>query len=108
MKTSDDGYPQTSPQNSPQKLNDDIISFLQRLREKGVKSVYLSEAPASAQGAAVTQTPAETSTTEDTSMPQASTMGSAPLAELEKVVSTCTLCGLHEGRTKTVFGTGDP
>ena len=27
--------------------------------------------------------------------------------ELEAVVSACTRCGLHQGRTQTVFGTGD-
>jgi len=31
-----------------------------------------------------------------------------PLAELEAVVSGCERCGLHAGRTQTVFGTGDP
>jgi DNA polymerase len=31
-----------------------------------------------------------------------------PLAELEAAVSGCERCGLHAGRTQTVFGTGDP
>jgi DNA polymerase len=31
-----------------------------------------------------------------------------PLAELEVAVSGCERCGLHAGRTRTVFGTGDP
>jgi DNA polymerase len=32
---------------------------------------------------------------------------SMPLAELEATVSRCQRCGLHSGRTRTVFGTGD-
>lgn len=30
------------------------------------------------------------------------------LAELESRVRVCTACGLHQGRTHTVFGTGNP
>ncbi|UCF07086.1 MAG: uracil-DNA glycosylase [bacterium] len=35
-------------------------------------------------------------------------LGGHDLGSLEKFVSTCTRCPLHEGRTQTVFGSGSP
>ncbi|MYB89864.1 MAG: uracil-DNA glycosylase [Proteobacteria bacterium] len=36
------------------------------------------------------------------------TSSAAGLDELRNVVAACTLCALHQGRTQTVFGTGNP
>jgi DNA polymerase len=35
-------------------------------------------------------------------------LGESELSVLARTVSTCTLCGLHETRTQTVFGVGNP
>ena len=44
---------------------------------------------------------------QDLSMPEAATSGNA-LAELERRVSGCIACPLHQSRTQTVFGVGYP
>jgi DNA polymerase len=83
------------------------LAMLKRLEKKGVRSVYLdgveiSDAtPAPAAGAAVVAAPAA-------SAPAAAPETVARLAELAKTVSVCTRCALHESRTQTVFGVGNP
>jgi DNA polymerase len=81
------------------------IALLRGLERKGVRSVYLEGVRVSdARVAPVTSPvpapvlPAAPSTSRDV----------AGLAELAKVVSVCTRCALHQSRTQTVFGVGNP
>ena len=79
---------------------------LKRLEQKGVRSVYLDGvatsdarvAPAAKPVATPTSPAVRTTTTPDT----------AGLTELAKTVSVCTRCALHQSRTQTVFGVGNP
>ncbi len=89
---------------------DATVSALKRLQKKGVRSVYLDGAGVSepraekpvAKAAARVAPPA----TAGASAPTGDTVAS--LAALAKTVSVCTRCALHESRTQTVFGVGNP
>jgi uracil-DNA glycosylase len=89
---------------------DAAISALKRLQKKGVRSVYLDGA------AAIAPRPAEAAaSTSDTPAPGVLAPPPAPtgdgiasLAVLAKTVSVCTRCALHQSRTQTVFGVGNP
>ena len=93
MKTSHDNFPQ---ENIP-----DLISYLKRLQRKGIRSVYLS---GYSDQDATEQKPADN---EDTGG-EVITDVKKGLAELDEQVRACTACALHEGRTNTVFGKGNP
>jgi DNA polymerase len=84
------------------------VAALKRLEGKGVRSVYLegvvlgpvAEVPSrpSTKSAPAPASPVTLSTPRDV----------AGLAELAKTVSVCTRCALHQSRTQTVFGVGNP
>ena len=44
---------------------------------------------------------------EGTTVPKVTEVTAMPLAKLESTVAVCRGCDLHNGRTRTVFGTGD-
>jgi DNA polymerase len=99
------------------------LAALKRLEKKGVRSVYLD-------GVEIPDTQAPTPALPSTEPPRASARANAAgapplvaaaavaapaapetiarLAELAKTVSVCTRCALHESRTQTVFGVGNP
>ena len=109
----------------------DIIVYFKQLERRGIKSIYLSdselggaESAAKKENAAV-ELPALTPAPNDgEEQPAADAAYSdtvhkenfmsrvskveSPLAELSNVVAGCTQCSLHEKRTKTVFGVGNP
>ena len=74
----------------------DLISYLETLRRKGIRSVYLSASR-------------ETETSDRKDAVQTDTTNkTAELAEIEAKVKVCTECALHKGRTNAVFGVGSP
>ena len=91
-------------------------SALKRLERKGVRSVYLegvdletvaADAPGAAR-APVPRAVAPASAPSPAPVSPASADGVAALAALAREVSVCTRCALHETRTQTVFGVGNP
>jgi len=77
-------------------------SALKRLQAKGIRSVYLEGVSAPGSPLVEAIAPAALPT-------PPGTMGSAAdLAALAKTVSVCTRCALHQNRTQTVFGVGNP
>ena len=72
-----------------------VISYLRRLERKGVRSVYLEAEEPHAEPAGMVMKFAERTVEER-------------LSAIEKRVSVCTKCALHQGRTHTVFGKGNP
>lgn len=90
----------------PQDFAPIVISCLKRLERKGIKSLYLdagspSVAPAD-EAAIKTDAPA------DEAMNKTEKTLEERLNEIAAVVRTCTACPLHAGRTRTVFGSGNP
>jgi len=90
------------PGGFPQEMLSELISYLQQLERKGIKSLYLHEGggeepPGDANAAA---TERKDSTTVMSAAEQ--------LARLEAVAKTCEDCPLCESRTNVVFGTGNP
>jgi uracil-DNA glycosylase family 4 len=79
----------------PQEIIPLVISYLRRLEQKGVRSLYVDAAGPSTKDAGE-------------AMSVAGKTVEALLGELESRVSVCTACGLHEGRTQAVFGKGNP
>jgi DNA polymerase len=100
------------------------LAVLKRLEKKGVRSVYIEgveipdaapatmparpsmEAPRTGARANAGDAPLAGAAT--VAVPAASPETVARLAELAKTVSVCTRCALHESRTQTVFGVGNP
>jgi DNA polymerase len=79
----------------PQEIIPLVISYLRKLERKGVRSLYFDDANQSG------ESPGET-------VSVAGKTVEARLGELEARVSVCTECALHQGRTHTVFGKGNP
>ena len=79
----------------PQEIAPLVVSYLKRLERKGVRSLYLDTDKPPTKSASSAMDVAERTVEER-------------LSEIEKRVSTCTKCALHQGRTKTVFGKGSP
>lgn len=104
--------------NCPQEIRPQLISYLKRLEQKGIKAIYAAaggsvEEPVGKIVEDSIVEPIETPVKETADIPREETaVPKAAVAdrlkELEAVVSKCTECGLHEGRTKTVFGKGNP
>ncbi len=78
----------------------EALSALKRLQAKGIRSVYL-------EGAALPQSDLSI-TVPSPRVPATPPGASADLAALAKTVSVCTRCALHQSRTQTVFGVGNP
>lgn len=93
----------------PQEKIPDLIVYFKQLERRGIKSIYLAqpgqmkvEITAAGDMSAIGNTAPK-----DNPMPKTSKNESA-LAQLSKAVAACTQCALHEKRTKTVFGVGNP
>jgi len=83
---------------------DAVISYFRTLQRKGIRSVYFDgsqERPATATTEKIDETRPVSVKTSAKSVPE-------KLAALDAQVKQCTECALHEGRTKTVFGKGNP
>ncbi|MDH3215665.1 MAG: uracil-DNA glycosylase [Candidatus Krumholzibacteria bacterium] len=90
----------------PQEINLHLISYLEMLQRKGIKSIYLTP-PGAVHEATAEQK--QLSGDQERSVAK-ETMGGIveKLSEVDAKVSVCEDCGLHRGRTNTVFGTGNP
>jgi uracil-DNA glycosylase len=88
----------------PSGLHLQAAAALKRLERKGVRSVYLGGAslPTATASATRSSTPAPPIAT------TAATTSGVGLAELAATVAVCTRCALHQSRTQTVFGVGNP
>jgi len=88
----------------PSGLHLQAVVALKRMERKGVRSVYLD-------GASLPTAPVRT-TRSTTPAPPVTTVPAAPngatLVELAATVAACTRCALHQSRTQTVFGVGNP
>jgi uracil-DNA glycosylase family 4 len=85
----------------PQKIIPELISYLQMLERKGIKSLYLNHDP---EGPA----PEKELTAVASGHTEIDTRQTVnDLASLAARVAGCTDCPLHESRTKTVFGVGN-
>jgi len=123
----------TPPTNFPQEILPHLLSYLERLRAKGVKSLYLDDTTAAPAGRSEAPAPEGTRIrrddtaasdlqeatrvprdTEDATHTKEAPMPATPtsatvvseLNALAEQVAVCTECGLHKGRTKSVFGVG--
>lgn len=86
----------------PQEKREQVAAYLRQLRRKGIKTVYFPRE------GEVTDADGEPETlNQDHEMPRTTTCEKA-LGKLEKTVSGCIACPLHESRTQTVFGVGNP
>jgi len=85
----------------PQELRAQIISYLRNLERKGIRSVCLAES------LATLETPKNNPSTGAAAVGDA-VSENITLESLTQTVSTCTRCALHESRTRTVFGVGNP
>ncbi len=87
-----------------------LISYLETLQRKGIRSIYLDtfrESTTESNAPTVRHVePEEKREHRADGKPLDVTV--RRLAELDAQVKTCRDCRLHEGRTNTVFGTGDP
>lgn len=119
----------------PQKILPKLISYLQLLERKGIRSLYLKERAPEARdgrdghearekrgaGEDIMETPitskraqgggsvqAGTSAHGGASAQTNATAQSGGLALLAEEVARCSACPLHATRTKTVFGVGNP
>ncbi len=84
---------------SPEEFREEAIRLLKKLENEGMRSVYLAD-----------ESEAQPSP-ESGSVPAAAPADDAESDSLDGIrleVSQCTLCALHEGRNKTVFGVGNP
>ena len=83
----------------PSGLRAGAVAALKRMERKGVRSVYIHDISV------------PTSLPKATAPPNA-TVSQAPraasLADLSATVAVCTRCALHQSRTQTVFGVGNP
>ena len=89
----------TLPTYFPQEIIADLISYLHRLQRKGIRSVYFDKS-------SVDRFPTPEGDVA-LSVPQPAGSVVEQLAEVEGEVRECVQCGLHKGRTNTVFGVGD-
>ena len=85
----------------PQEKREQLAAYFRQLRRKGIRSVYFP--PGYVTEAEATYEPAADGG--ETEMP-APTKKKNTLAALERTVSGCIACPLHESRTQTVFGVG--
>jgi DNA polymerase len=101
---------------TPEELHDEAIRLLKRLEKKGIRTVELGPAEGARGSAAVPSAAVMAGTTDETmevggqmenAVPD-NTNSTSSLDEIRQEVSECTLCALHEGRNKTVFGVGNP
>ena len=93
----------TSPEDFPQEIIPDLISYLKTLQRKGIKSLYLNGSTTKR------RKDIGTTQTEDRMDGHVATGAVVEqLVALNEKVKTCTECGLHKGRTNTVFGKGSP
>jgi DNA polymerase len=99
----------------PQDFAPLVISCLKRLERKGIKSLYLyagtSRVAAVDEAVSRVVAPEAMNTTPaapDETMKKTESSLEERLSEIAAVVSECTACPLHAGRTRTVFGTGNP
>jgi uracil-DNA glycosylase family 4 len=85
----------------PQEILPQLISYLEMLERRGIKSLYLS--PPSGEGEGNGGAAIKT----DKKKPKASG-SSKKLSHCEAEAKECVKCPLHETRTQVVFGVGDP
>ncbi len=98
----------------------DVRSYLRSLQRRGVRAIYMHDdtgvgdnpdrSVASETTGPVASVPADfvdPFDSEETIMADAATLPKT-LPALAKVVAACTECTLHESRTQTVFGVGNP
>jgi len=102
------------PENDRPTTTQDTVDLLKRLERKGVRSVYLGDdtrAPVEMQAASA-GAPGPTPESKPRRQPPppapAASDAAGSLEALAAEVAGCTLCALHEGRNKTVFGVGTP
>lgn len=86
----------------PQEKREQLAAYFRQLRRKGIRSVYF---PPGYVAEAESQYEAEPVQGGDV---PATSKKKTTLAGLEKTVSGCIACPLHESRTQTVFGVGNP
>lgn len=85
----------------PQEILPELISYLQMLERKGLKSLYLDH------GSDTVRAEQELMPVENVTV-RTETRGAADaLSALAEKVARCTDCPLHESRTNTVFGVGN-
>jgi len=100
-------------------LHEEAIRLLKRLERKGIRTTELGSAstapsPAAAMPPVSAATKADPAPRPQEAPPEMEKAAprNAPsgqsLDEIRQEVSECTLCALHEGRNKTVFGVGNP
>jgi DNA polymerase len=94
------------PKNCPQEIIPELISYLKRLEQKGIKSLCLDRSSSAADDVEGPIANTDTSAGKDVQMTVANV--TKQLAEIESIVSTCKKCELHTGRTQSVFGVGSP
>jgi DNA polymerase len=87
----------------PQEKREQLAAYFRQLRRKGIRSVYFP--PGYVAEAEASYEPATAGG--ETDMPATSKQKNT-LAGLQKTVSGCIACPLHESRTQTVFGVGNP
>ncbi len=80
------------------------ITALKRLERKGVRSVYVEGRETETIPPAPPAEPVPSPPT----APVVPSGGGTTLADLARTVSGCTRCALHQSRTQTVFGVGNP
>lgn len=88
----------------PSGLHLQTAAALKRLERKGVRSVYLG-------GTSLPKVPVPVTQSSTPVLPIATTAATPSgggLAELAATVAVCTRCALHQSRTQTVFGVGNP
>jgi DNA polymerase len=80
----------------PQEIREQLAAYLRQLQRKGIRSIYIPD-----------DDHASETNGEEQSMPKTQSPGGA-LDTLADTVSGCIACPLHESRTQTVFGDGNP
>lgn len=106
----------------PQEIRVSLIAYLESLQRRGIRSIVLDSSRKEAADAAVPEVPPDAAaaraaprdesapTTHDKRNTVTTTIPTDDvakrLADIAAVVAACTDCGLHEGRTKSVFGVG--
>jgi DNA polymerase len=86
----------------PQEKKEQVVAYLRQLRRKGVRSIYVPH-----EDEPIDRSPEPDTSNEVDDMRKAAT-DETTLSSLEKTVSGCIACPLHESRTQTVFGVGNP
>lgn len=93
-------------------MSRELVQYLKRLERRGIRSVYMPRdhvpavAPPVADEAPTNDVSKDVA--KDVQVSKSTANAAEQLSDIAAIVSKCTECGLHEGRTKTVFGTGDP